>query len=133
MKEHCLGVITNVGSVNGNFVYGHPGYSVAKKALVSLTQSIAIEYGKYGIRSNIVIPGTMKTSAWSERLKLKPNLFEHLKDWYPLGRVAELHEVASAICFLSSDEASFITGTSLVVDGGLTAGSASFRSEIEVP
>src|SRR3990167_11171225 len=43
MKEHCLGVITNVGSVNGNFVYGHPGYSVAKKALVSLTQSIAIE------------------------------------------------------------------------------------------
>lgn len=133
MQKNCSGVITNIGSVNGSFSYGNPSYSAAKSALISLTKSIAVEYGKYGIRCNIVIPGTMKTLAWSERVKFKPDLFEKLSKWYPIGRVAELQEITAAICFLSSDEASFITGTSLIVDGGLTAaGDSLLREEIAI-
>jgi NAD(P)-dependent dehydrogenase (short-subunit alcohol dehydrogenase family) len=130
MQAQKSGVIININSVNGKFAYGHPGYSAAKAALLSLTRTIAVEYGKYGIRCNSIIPGTIRTKNWTERLKETPNLFERLKEWYPLGRIAEPEEITSVVSFLCSDEASFITGTEIVVDGGLTAGSYKFSQEI---
>lgn len=130
MQQEKSGVIVNIGSVNANFGFGHPGYSAAKAGLFSLTRSIAVEYGKYGIRSNIVTPGTIRTSNWSERLRVNPKLFEKLKERYPLGRIAEPDEISSVVCFLCSGEASFITGTEIVVDGGLTAGSFEILQEI---
>ncbi|WP_298326480.1 glucose 1-dehydrogenase [Haloactinopolyspora sp.] len=122
MIEHGGGVIVNVGSVNGIAMYGQEPYSAAKAGIDSLTRSIAVRYGPAGIRANTVVPGTIATPAWTSRVQANPDIFDELARWYPLGRVGSADDVASAICFLASDEASWITGTSLVVDGGLTAG-----------
>ncbi|MEQ8694973.1 MAG: SDR family oxidoreductase [Bauldia litoralis] len=124
MQEKRAGVIVNLSSVNGLRYFGNPAYSAAKAAIINLTQSIASEYGKYGIRCNAVCPGSVRTDAvsWQQRLKRDPKVFEKLARWYPLGRVADPEDVARAVAFLGSDDASYITGVALPVDGGLTAG-----------
>ncbi|MCP4381169.1 MAG: glucose 1-dehydrogenase, partial [Hyphomicrobiales bacterium] len=118
------GAIVNLSSVNGLRYFGNPAYSAAKAGIINLTQSIASEYGKYGIRCNAVCPGSVRTDAvaWQERLKRDPQVFEKLARWYPLGRVADPEDVAKAVAFLGSDDAGYITGVALPVDGGLTAG-----------
>ena len=118
------GVLINIASVNGFGVYGHPGYSAMKAALVHFTKFAAVEYGKFGIRSNAVAPGTVRTQAWNERAEKNPQVFEEAKRWYPLQRVADPQDIANAVGFLASDKASAITGTCLTVDCGLTAGQA---------
>lgn len=122
--EDKAGAIVNLSSVNGLRYFGNPAYSAAKAGIINLTQSIASEYGKYGIRCNAVCPGSVRTEAvsWQERLKRDPQVFEKLARWYPLGRVAEPDDIAKAVAFLGSDEAGYITGIALPVDGGLTAG-----------
>jgi NAD(P)-dependent dehydrogenase (short-subunit alcohol dehydrogenase family) len=130
MKRRRAGCIVFVGSVNGLATFGNPAYSAAKAGLVSLTMSMAVEYGPYGIRANIVCPGTVRTPAWSRRVARKPEIFEGLKKWYPLGRVAEPIDVARAIAFLASDEAGFVSGVVLPVDGGLMAGNRLMTSEL---
>jgi NAD(P)-dependent dehydrogenase (short-subunit alcohol dehydrogenase family) len=124
MKTKNAGAIVNVSSVNGLRYFGNPAYSAAKAGIINLTQSIASEYGKYGIRCNAVCPGSVRTDAasWLQRLKRDPQVFEKLARWYPLGRVADPEDVAKAVAFLGSDDAGYITGVALPVDGGLTAG-----------
>lgn len=122
MVERGSGVIVNVGSVNGVGMYGQEAYSAAKAGIDSLTRSVAVRYGPQGIRANTVAPGTVATPAWDSRVANKPDVLDELARWYPLGRVGTTDDVASAISFLASDEASWITGTTLVVDGGLLAG-----------
>lgn len=124
MKATNAGAIVNLSSVNGQRYFGNPAYSAAKAGIISLTQSIASEYGKYGIRCNAVCPGSVRTDAtsWQQRLKRDPQVFEKLARWYPLGRVANPEDVAKAVAFLGSDDADYITGVALPVDGGLTAG-----------
>ncbi len=124
MQKRGGGVIVNIGSVNGSRYFGNPAYSAAKAALVNLTQSVASEYGKDGIRCNIVLPGSVRTDAitWKIRQERDPKIFEKLSKWYPLGRVAEPEDIAKAVSFLASDDASYITGVALPVDGGLLAG-----------
>ncbi|HEY1609052.1 MAG TPA: SDR family NAD(P)-dependent oxidoreductase, partial [Paraburkholderia sp.] len=87
MIERRRGVLVLIGSVNGLSALGHPAYSAAKAGLVSYTKALAIELGQYGIRANIVCPGTVKTPAWQERVARNPDIFEQLKKWYPLGDV----------------------------------------------
>ena len=118
------GVVTNIASVNGFGVYGHPGYSAMKAALVHFTRFSAVEYGKFGMRINAVAPGTVRTKAWNDRAEQNPQVFEEAKRWYPLRRVADPQDVANAVSFLNSDSASAITGVCLPVDCGLTAGQA---------
>jgi NAD(P)-dependent dehydrogenase (short-subunit alcohol dehydrogenase family) len=130
MRKAGGGAIVNIGSVNGLAYFGNPAYSAAKSALEGYTRSLAVELGRHAIRANIVCPGTVRTAAWDERIRKMPDALERLRKWYPLGRVAEPIDVARAVAFLASDAASFITGATLVVDGGLLAGNPVMASEI---
>jgi NAD(P)-dependent dehydrogenase (short-subunit alcohol dehydrogenase family) len=132
MAERGQGAIVNVGSVNGLLALGNPAYSAAKAGLISLTQALATEYGPKGIRANLVSPGTVRTEhpTWQERLARDSQVFERLARWYPVGRVGVPADIAAAIAFLASDEAAFVNGANLVVDGGLTAGLAPMIEEL---
>ena len=122
MEAQGKGVITNISSVNGAQSFGNPAYSAAKAGVISFTQTLAIEYGPKGIRANVVLPGTIETPVWQTRKDSRPEVFELVKGWYPVGRVGRPEDIAAAVAFLSADEASFVNGASLNVDGGLTAG-----------
>jgi NAD(P)-dependent dehydrogenase (short-subunit alcohol dehydrogenase family) len=130
MIERRTGVIVNIASVNGLSALGNEAYSAAKAGVINLTQGIAVRYGAHGIRCNAIAPGTIRTPVWTERVARDPKVFERLVKWYPLGRVGEPDDVANAAMFLASDEASWITGTVLCVDGGLLAGNYRMTREL---
>ena len=124
MLKKGAGSVTFNASVNAVTYVGNPAYSAAKAGVLQLMRAIAVEYGPKGIRANAVSPGSIRTNnrAWSERLKRDPQVFDKLKKWYPVGRVGTPEDIANAIVFLASDEAAFVNGANLVVDGGLSAG-----------
>jgi NAD(P)-dependent dehydrogenase (short-subunit alcohol dehydrogenase family) len=130
MQANGKGNIVIIGSVNGLSSFGHPAYSVAKAGLISYTKALAMELGKFGIRANIVCPGTVKTQAWQARAEKNPQIFDALKKWYPLGDFATPDDIADAVLFLASDAARVITGVMLPVDGGLMAGNRVFAAEL---
>jgi NAD(P)-dependent dehydrogenase (short-subunit alcohol dehydrogenase family) len=130
MQRAGKGNIVIIGSVNGLTSLGHPAYSVAKAGLISYTKALAMEFGKFGIRANIVCPGTVKTQAWQARVDKNPHIFDDLKKWYPLRDFATPQDIADAVLFLSSDAARVITGVVLPVDGGLMAGNQVFAREL---
>jgi meso-butanediol dehydrogenase/(S,S)-butanediol dehydrogenase/diacetyl reductase len=130
MVENGSGVILNISSVNALGYYGNEAYSAAKAGIISLTRSLAVRYGPSGIRVNAIAPGTLRTPAWEQRRRKNPEVFKRLMKWYPLGRVGEPEDVAGAALFLASDEAAWITGTVLPVDGGLTAGNMQMMEEM---
>ncbi len=123
MLDRGRGVILNIGSVNGLTAVGEEAYSAAKAGMINLTQNMALKYGERGVRVNCLCPGSIRTPIWGARVAEDPRIFDKLAAWYPLGRVGEPEDVANAALFLVSDEASWITGVALPVDGGLTAGS----------
>lgn len=130
MKASKGGAIITIGSVNGLSTYGDPAYSAAKAALISYTKGLAMEYGRFGVRANIICPGTVRTPIWDQRVKTNPEIFENLLKWYPLRRVVNPEDVANAALFLASDKAAAITGAVLPVDCGLTAGNIVMSREI---
>jgi NAD(P)-dependent dehydrogenase (short-subunit alcohol dehydrogenase family) len=130
MQAKRQGSIIAVGSVNGLSALGDPAYSAAKAGMISLTRSLALEYGRYGIRSNIVLPATVRTPLWDARAKKDPKVLATLTRWYPLGRIVEPIDVAKAIGFLASDAAAAITGVALPVDCGLTSGNIVMTREL---
>jgi NAD(P)-dependent dehydrogenase (short-subunit alcohol dehydrogenase family) len=130
MKARRSGSIVNIGSVNGLSALGDAAYSAAKAGLISLTKSMALEFGRYNIRANIVCPGTVRTPLWNDRLARNPEVLAQLTRWYPLGRIVEPIEVMRAVAFLASDAASAITGVVLPVDCGLMAGNIVMAREL---
>lgn len=130
MKARRRGAIVNVGSVNGLSALGDAAYSAGKAGLISLTRALALEFGRYNIRANIVCPGTVRTPIWDERLARNPAVLDQLARWYPLRRIVEPIEVMRAVAFLASDAASAITGVVLPVDCGLTAGNLVMAREL---
>lgn len=132
MIERRRGVIVNIASVNGLAYFGNEAYSAGKAGLINLTESIAVRYGRYGVRSVAVAPGSIATAAWQERVEKEPDVLERLVRWYPLGRVGTPDDVASAALFLASDEAAWISGVTLRVDGGLLAGNQVMVDELLV-
>ena len=130
MVERRSGVILNIGSVNGLAGLGDPAYSAAKAGMISLTRSLALEYGRYGVRANVILPGTVRTPIWAERQKKDPQVLARLERWYPLGRIVEPVDIARAAAFLASDAASAITGVALPVDCGLMAGNFVMTQEL---
>lgn len=130
MKAKGGGAIIAIGSVNGLSGFGDPAYSAAKAGMISLTRSLAMEYGRFNIRANIVLPGTVRTPLWERKAGADATTLERLRKWYPLGRIVEPIDVARAVAFLASDSAAAITGASLVVDCGLTAGNMVMTREL---
>lgn len=130
MIERGGGVIVNISSVNGMAFFANEPYSAAKAGVISLTRSMAVRYGKDGIRVVAIAPGTIRTPLWQERVDKEPAIFERLVRWYPLRRVGEPEDVANAAAFLASDDAAWITGEVLRVDGGLLSGNAQMAREL---
>ena len=131
MLEQGRGAIVNIASVNGLTGLGEEAYSAAKAGVINLTQNLAIRYAPRGVRANVVCPGTIQTPIWGARVARAPDIFERLARWYPVGRVGQPDDVASATLFLVSDEAAFVNGAVLTVDGGLLAGQYRLSRELE--
>ncbi|MBX3567104.1 MAG: glucose 1-dehydrogenase [Rhizobiaceae bacterium] len=130
MVKRGGGAIVCVATVNALVALAEPAYSAGKAGLLQFARQLAVEYGPHNIRANTIIPGSVRTPWWDDRLTREPKLLDALRRWYPVGRVGEAEDLAAAILFLASQEAAFITGTSLTVDGGLTAGMPQFTADI---
>lgn len=122
------GSIVVVGSVNGLASFGEDAYSAAKGGLLPFVRNLAGELGPRGIRANIVAPGSIRTRVWDE-----VGGPDSLTPLYPLGRVGEPEDIAAAIAFLVSDDASWITGVALPVDGGVLIGPGRRMAELRGP
>ena len=115
------GCIVNVSSVSGlGGDWGMPAYNAAKGAITNLTRALALDLGARGVRVNAVNPSFTRTGMTSE-FERQPGLIERFLDRIPLGRVGEPEDVAAVIAFLASDDARFVSGVNLPVDGGLSA------------
>jgi len=123
------GAVINTASISGLFGdYGFAAYNAAKGAVVNLTRNLAIDHAKDGIRVNAVCPGLIETPA-TRWMRENNTIMEDYLPRMPMGRPGKPEEIAAAVAFLASDDASYVTGHCLVVDGGLTAatGQANFK------
>ena len=119
--EKTGGAIINTASVSGiGGDWGMSPYNAAKGAVVNLTRALALDLGKKGIRVNSVCPSLTRTGMTQDMLK-DEKLVARFKERIPLGRICEPQEVAAVIVFLASEDASFVTGANITVDGGVSA------------
>lgn len=119
MAQGTGGVIVNCGSIHSHVgKAGVTAYASAKGGVKLLTQSLSLDYASQGIRVNAVCPGYIDTPLIEGRTEA---ITQHLVALHPMGRLGQPEEVAKAVLFLASEDASFITGTTLLVDGGYTA------------
>lgn len=117
------GAIVNDSSINGPVVAmkGAPHYGASKAGVVALSRVVALEYADKNIRVNCINPGYTMTRLLENIRDTQPDALRRWEAGIPMGRVGRPEEAAAAALFLASDEASYITGTTLVIDGGLTA------------
>jgi meso-butanediol dehydrogenase/(S,S)-butanediol dehydrogenase/diacetyl reductase len=123
MRSGGGGAVVNVASISG--MAGDRGlaaYNAAKAGVINLTRTAALELAGAGIRVNAVCPGVIDTPALQRAFARRPEGRDVVSRAVPLRRLGRPEEIASAILFLASDDASYVTGATLVVDGGLTAG-----------
>ena len=122
MKKNKFGSIVHISSIDALSGDNKPqdAYGSSKAALLRLSKSISIQFADKNIRSNSILPGPIETPM-QERWKKNPESKKNLSNVIPLRRVGKPGDIASSTMFLLSDESSFITGTELIVDGGLRA------------
>ena len=126
MVEQQSGAVVHLASVEGLVgMAGSLPYNASKGGVVLMTKSMALDYAPLGIRVNCLCPGLIDTplTAMLQEPDLKP-VHDAMKSWHAMGRTGRPEEVAACALFLASDDASFVTGHALVVDGGWTAGDA---------
>lgn len=122
MLKHNNGVIVNCASIAGLVGYeGLPAYVASKHGIIGLTKTAALENAKLGIRVNAVCPGAIKTPMIDRLTGNKKEVEEQFAAQEPIGRLGNPNEVANAVIWLCSNEASFVTGHAMAVDGGWTA------------
>lgn len=115
------GSIVNISSVHGLLMAPRKLiYEAGKSAVIGITKQMAIDFGPLGIRVNAICPGHIVTEKQRERWDANPSGLRYFEDQYPVRRTGTPDDIANAVAFLCSDDASFITGHALVVDGGLT-------------
>lgn len=124
MIERGGGAIVNISSVEG--VVGaanHAAYVTAKSGLFGLTKSMAIDFGRHGVRVNALSPGIIDSDRSDiQQAKHNPDHMQFWRDMTVLGRLGTPEEIASVAVFLASDDASYLTGQNIIVDGGWTIG-----------
>ncbi len=113
------GSMVNVASLAGLKASGNNlSYSASKFAVVGMTKSAALEYGRKNIRINAVCPGFTHSALLEQLLAASPDMEDKLKRFIPMGRFGEADEIAEAICWLASENSKFITGQTITLDGG---------------
>ena len=126
MVERKYGVIVNIASIGGIVgVRDRLAYCTTKFAVVGLTKTMALDHARDGIRVNCICPGRVETPFVSARLKEYPDpekAYKEMASTQAIGRMGKPDEIAAAALYLASDEAAFITGTALLIDGGWSAG-----------
>lgn len=121
MRQHGGGAIVNIASINGVRPAVDQGiYSITKAAVINMTQAFAKECADWGIRCNCVLPGLTETK-FASALTGDEEQLERFLRYIPMKRTAQPEEIAPAVLYLASDAASYVTGTSLTVDGGYLA------------
>jgi len=122
MVPQRSGAIINTGSVSGLAGdYGLGAYNAIKAGVINLTRTTAIEYARKGIRCNAVCPGGILTPPILKSRSSNPELAARSEQVIPMGRYGKPEEIANVVLFLASDESSYVTGTYIVADGGLSA------------
>ena len=124
--EHMIanggGAIVNTSSIAGLIGFpGHAPYVASKHAVLGLTKTAALEYAKQGIRVNAVCPGAIETPLLDNFTGGDSGTREYMESLHPIGRLGQPHEIADAVVWLCSDDASFVLGQGITVDGGFTA------------
>jgi NAD(P)-dependent dehydrogenase (short-subunit alcohol dehydrogenase family) len=113
------GSMVNVASLAGLKASGNNlSYSASKYAVVGMTKSAALEYGRKNIRINAVCPGFTHSALLDQLLSISPDMGDKLKRFIPMGRFGEATEIAEAICWLASENSKFVTGQTITLDGG---------------
>ena len=122
MKKNKFGSIVNISSIDALSGDDKPqeAYGASKAAMIRLSKSIAIQYANKNIRSNSILPGPVETPM-QKRWKKNPNAKKNLTKIIPLQRVGKPENIADTVLFLLSEQSCFITGTEIIVDGGLKA------------
>src|ERR1700733_375568 len=125
LKQGSSGAIVNMASITGLVgAVGAAAYSASKHGVIGLTQTAALENAKSGIRVNAVCPGFTQTPMADRALRV-PSVYKYVASGHPIGRLGKATEIAEAVVWMCSDRASFMTGQSLILDGGFLAGSNS--------
>jgi NAD(P)-dependent dehydrogenase (short-subunit alcohol dehydrogenase family) len=137
IRDGVAGCIVNIGSIHGRGAFpGTPAYDSSKGGIEAATRYAAAEYGHLGIRVNAVAPGAIRTEMLDKAINDAPDPAQLERDFsalHPLNRLGESGEVASVVRFLLSDEASFISGATIPVDGGAAARVFRFPPHQDVP
>ena len=122
MKKNEFGSMVHISSVDALSGDDKPqdAYGASKAAMIRLSKSLAIQFGQFNIRSNCILPGAVETPM-QDRWKKIPNAKKNLKNFMPIKKIIQPKGIAEAILFLLSDQSEYITGTELIIDGGLTA------------
>ena len=122
MKKNKFGSMVHISSVDALSGDDKPqdAYGASKAAMIRLSKSLAIQFGSHNIRSNCILPGAVETPM-QDRWKKIPKAKKNLKNFMPIKKIIQPQGIAEGILFLLSDQSEYITGTELIIDGGLTA------------